>query len=292
MPAGAALPRSADALTPSVAQAERGAADDHPRSPLRTVQVLHALAVAGRGMPLAELALTLQLPKTSLFRLLRALEDGGYVQSRQGVHQLGPQALKLGAALVRGRQLLESARPALERLAQACGETVILGTFDESRTQIVYAVVIEPDHPLRFSIRPGLTRPLYSSATGQVLLSWMSAQECDAYLDEVRLERIASGTVRTVTALRRKLRDIQSSGIAVSVDGMFEGVYSIAAPVFDSGGQVSAGISISAPGSRGAPQEARFAQLLTKTCAELSSMLGHVGVAPAAGSSSNLSRSS
>lgn len=266
---------------------EDGAGDDPPRSPLRTVQVLHALAVAGRAVPLAELALTLQLPKTSLFRLLRALQEGGYVQSRQGVHQLGPQALKLGAALVRGRQLAESARPALERLAEASTETVILGTFDESRTQVVYSVVIEPSHPLRFSIRPGLTKPLYSSATGQVLLSWMPAEEREAYLVNVELQRLASGTVRTVTALRRKLREIRGSGIALSVDGMFEGVHSVAAPVFDAAGQVSAGVSISAPTSRGVPQEERFAQLLTRTCAELSTLLGHAGAAPATRAASN-----
>jgi DNA-binding IclR family transcriptional regulator len=283
MPPGALLRAAAAA---DAAPVHDPSADEHPRSPLRTVQVLHALAVAGRGMPLAELAGTLQLPKTSLFRLLRALEDGGYVQSSQGVHRLGPQALKLGAALVRGRQLSESARPALERLAESCAETVILGTFDDSRTQIVYTVVIEPDHPLRFSIRPGLTKPLYSSATGQVLLSWMPAAEREAYLDGVALERLASGTVRSVTALRRKLRDIRGRGVAVSVDGMFDGVYSIAAPVFDAGGQVPAGVSISAPSSRGAAQEERFSQLLTRTCAEVSSLLGHAGHAPAPGASS------
>jgi len=51
--------------------------DGNPRSPLRTVQVLHALAVAGDGVRLADLATRLALPKTSLFRLLRALEQGG-----------------------------------------------------------------------------------------------------------------------------------------------------------------------------------------------------------------------
>ncbi len=259
---------------------EGGAGEDPPRSPLRTVQVLHALALAGRAVTLAELATHLQLPKTSLYRLLRALEDGGYVQSDQGSHQLGPQALQLGAALVRGRHLAGSARPALERLGQQCGETVILGTLDEGRTQIVYTVVVEPDHPLRFSIRPGLANPLYCSATGQVLLAWMPAEEREAYLAKVHLERLASGTVRSVTALRGVLRSIHSHGVAVSVDGMFDGVYSIAAPIFDATGEVSAAVSISAPSVRGAPQAQRFAQMLAHTCGELSAMLGHTGGTP------------
>ena len=50
--------------------------DANPRSPLRTVQVLHELANAAQAVPLGVLAARLELPKTSLFRLLRALEVG------------------------------------------------------------------------------------------------------------------------------------------------------------------------------------------------------------------------
>ena len=65
--------------------------DSGPRSPLRTVQVLQELAVSATGVQLAVLADRLQLPKTSLFRLLRSLESGGYVTSLNGVHQVGPE---------------------------------------------------------------------------------------------------------------------------------------------------------------------------------------------------------
>lgn len=255
--------------------------DPNPRSPLRTVQVLHELASAGRGVALAELAARLELPKTSLFRLLRALEEGGYVRFDNGVHQLGPQALKLGAALVRNREFPACARPAMEVLAAQCNETVILGTLDDSRTQVVYTEVIEPSTPLRFSIRPGLVKPLYSSAAGQTLLAWMPPAQSAHYFETVEFQRLASGTVRSVTALRRQIRAIRASGIAISVDGMFEGVYSIAAPVFDAGGQVQAGVSISAPSSRGAQHEQRFAALLRKTCEEVSRVLGYAGPYPA-----------
>lgn len=254
--------------------------DANPRSPLRTVQVLHELAVAGQAVPLATLAARLDLPKTSLFRLLRALEQGGYVQSSNGVHQVGPQAIRLGVALVRNRQFPNCAQPTMQWLAAQCNETVILGTYDESRTQIVYTDVIEPSNPLRFSIKPGLTKPLYSSAMGQTLLAWQPADELAHYCKTVQFQRLASNTIGSVAALKRKLKEIRASGVSVSVDGMFEGVYAIAVPVLDASGQVHAGLSISAPSTRGPQQEPKFAALLKKAGEEISRLLGYEGSYP------------
>jgi DNA-binding IclR family transcriptional regulator len=255
--------------------------DSHPRAPLRTLQMLHALAQAGQGLRLVELSARLDMPKTSLFRLLRALEQAGYVSSIGGLHDLGPQAIALGLALGRSRVFPGGARPTMQWLAEQCSETVILGTFDDSRCQIVYIDVIEPSNPLRFSIKPGLTKPLYSSAIGQSLLAWMQAEERARYLASVTFERLASGTVHSVTALKRRIKEVRAHGMAISEDGMFDGVYSIAVPILDAAGRAPAGLSISAPTKRGAAQQDRFASLLRKAGAELSQLLGYSGPYPA-----------
>ena len=254
--------------------------DSNPRSPLRTVQVLHDLAVSGQGVALATLAARLQLPKTSLFRLLRSLEQGGYVTSSNGVHQVGPQAIKLGVALLRNREFPNCARPAMEWLAAECNETVILGTFDDSGMQIVYTEVIEPNNPLRFSIKSGLTKPLYSSAMGQTLVAYMPAERRSRYLQDVAFVRLASNTIASTAALKRKIKEIRADGVSVSVDGMFDGVYSIAAPVVNAAGQVFAGLSISAPSTRGPQQQQKFIGLLKKAGEEISRVLGHTGAYP------------
>ncbi len=253
-----------------------------PRSPLRTVQVLHELAVSATGVPLAVLAARLQLPKTSLFRLLRSLESGGYVISVNGVHQVGPAALKLGAAIIHNRQFPNCARPAMHWLAEHSNETIILGTISESGIDIVYAEVIEATNPLRFTIKAGIVKPLYTSATGQTILAYMPAEEMKHYVKAVKFERYTSKTINTVAILKARLRQVRASGIAISEDGMFEGVYSIGAPVVDAAGAVRAGVSISAPSTRGLKQEKKFATLVTKAGEEISRLLGYTGVYPPA----------
>jgi len=276
------IPKLGSAPTGMKKQALAPKADPNPRAPLRTVQVLYELAQAGQGLRLGQLAARLDMPKTSLFRLLRALEQDGYVSSAAGVHEVGPQAIRLGLALSRGRVFPGGARPTMQWLSEQSSETVILGTFDDSRSQIVYVDVIEPSNPLRFSIKPGLVKPLYSSAIGQCMLAWLPADERASYLASVRLEPLASGTVRSVAALKRRLKDIRASTVSVSEDGMFDGVYSIAVPLFDAAGRVPAGLSISAPSKRGSPQQDRFAALLQKAGAELSQLLGYGGHYPPA----------
>jgi IclR family pca regulon transcriptional regulator len=114
------------------------------------------------------------------------------------------------------------------------------------------------------------------------LLAWLPADERASYLASVRLVPLASGTVRSVAALKRRLKDIRASTVSVSEDGMFDGVYSIAVPLFDAAGRVPAGLSISAPSKRGSPQQDRFAALLQKAGAELSQLLGYGGHYPPA----------
>lgn len=254
--------------------------DSGPRSPLRTVQVLQELALNATGVPLAVLAERLQLPKTSLFRLLRSLESGGYVSSLNGMHQVGTEAVKLGMAIMQNRECPNRARAAMDWLSEKSNETVILGSIDDTGTQVVYSDVIEATNPLRFIIKMGTIKPLYTSASGLAILAYMKPADLQVYLADVQFVRYAPDTISSVAMLKRKLKEIRVKGLAVSVDGMFEGVFSIASPVVNAMGVVRSGLSISAPSTRGIRQEEKFSKLLTQAGSEVSRLLGYTGIYP------------
>jgi DNA-binding IclR family transcriptional regulator len=254
--------------------------DIGPRSPLRTVQVLHELAAAGGAVSLASLSNRLQLPKTSLFRLLRSLEHGGYVVSVNGVHQVGPEALKLGAAIVRNREFPNCARPAMEALSSRTGETIILGTMNANNQDVVYTEVIEASHPLRFSIKVGTASPLYSSASGLTLLAFMRKDALHRYLANIEFVKLAQKTISSQHALLGRLKEIRKAGYTISESGMFDGVFSIAAPVVDGSEQVIAGVSISTPTARGLEQKETFIKLVLQAAEDISRILGYAGTYP------------
>lgn len=232
---------------------------------------------------MADLALKLNLPKTSLFRLLKTLEAGGYVDADSARYTLGAAALKLGAAIIRNRAFPNCALPVMHSISERCGETIILGTLADNRAEVLYAEVIDATNPLRFISQAGSTNPLYGSASGQVILAHMSEVELGSYLKKVKLVKHAPGTVETIAELTRRLNEIRVVGVSFSLEGLVEGVFSVAAPVVDANGVVSAGLSISAPSTRGLKLKHKLKALALEGGEEISRMLGYAGAYPLVG---------
>ena len=254
--------------------------DDTTRSPLRTMQILHELARNASALSLADLSVRLSLPKSSLFRLMKTLESGSYVIAESGGYKMGPATLKLGAAIIQNREFPNCAVPVMQSVSDQCGETIILGTLADNRQEVVYSEVIDATNPLRFISKAGSTNPLYGSASGQVLLAYMPDKELNHYLSSVNFVKHAPGTIETGEALREKLADIRATGVSVSLEGLVEGVFSIAAPVMEMTGRVIAGLSISAPSSRGLKQKGKLRKLALAGGEEISRMLGYTGPYP------------
>lgn len=67
--------------------------------------------------PLAE---RVGLAKSTLYRLLRALAQAGFVEEEGGVYRVGPKAFAVGQAYPK-RSLSQAVRPEMEALARRRG---------------------------------------------------------------------------------------------------------------------------------------------------------------------------
>jgi hypothetical protein len=140
-------------------------AEAGPRAILRVTEVLMAVATKRGGGSLAELSQRLKLPKTSLHRILRTLEQGGFLVEQSGSYQPGPESFRLAdqlRAVSPAATFPACARPEIERLATETGETVTLGVMAEGGAEIVYVDVIESEAALRYALRIGSRRPIYA----------------------------------------------------------------------------------------------------------------------------------
>src|SRR3546814_14109144 len=105
----------------------------------------------------------------------------------------------------------------------------------------------------------------------------MASKARAAYRKAVKLVKHAPGTVETVAELKRRLDDVRAAGVSFSLEGLVEGVFSVAAPVMDANGCVAAGLSISAPSSRGLQLKNRLKLLALDGGEEISRLLGYAG---------------
>ncbi|MFM9845712.1 MAG: IclR family transcriptional regulator [Hyphomicrobiaceae bacterium] len=245
-----------------------------PRSALRVMDILQALAAEAEVLTLAKLSDRLKLPKTSVLSLLRALEGGGYVRSKDGNYALGDQALKLGASLGQARAFPKCARPVLERLARETEETILLGVLSEEGHEISYVDVIESEKPLRFAVRVGNRRPLYCTAAGKAMLAFLSKGFQTKYLAQTKFVKFTPDT-SSKEELIALLSEIRRRGVVVDANGIIDGATGIASPCFDEAGRVSCTLTIAGPTARMLEMRDRIEQLALKAAEELSRILGY-----------------
>jgi DNA-binding IclR family transcriptional regulator len=252
-----------------------------PRSALRVMDILQALAAEPEGLSLAKLSDRLKLPKTSVFSLLRALEGGVYVRGQNGHYTLGDQAFRLGANLVQVRSFPKSARPVLEWLARETDETILLGVLSEEGHEISYVDVIESEKPLRFAVRVGNRRPLYCTAAGKAMLAFLPKSAQSKYLAQTKFVKFTFDT-SSKEELAAMFPDIRRRGVVVDANGIIDGATGIASPCFDAAGVVSCSVTIAGPTTRMLETRARIEQLTLKAAEQISQILGYRGPYPPA----------
>lgn len=278
------MKRAAAALTEST---EPLADDPHegigpPRAPVRSLNILQRLVRSSGGLTLSQLATALEIPKTSVLSLLKALVQAGYVNTDGMRYALGPESLQLGTLIAAratapdASQLPAIAQPFLESLAEHSGETVFVLTLTEDRQSVVYVARAESAHPIRFMASIGEKRPLYSSSGGRTLLAFFTEEEQEEYLRGLKPIAFTSRTVTDKNRIRKMLREIRRSGIASTVDDTHVGVSAYGMPIHSSGGGVIAALVLAAPTERAGPKSARLVELLRESATALSRAMGYL----------------
>lgn len=261
---------------------EAGREDAGPRAILRVPEVLMAIAASGGGTAMGELAQALNLPKTSLHRMLRTLEHGGYVVREQGLYRPGPESFRLAAALGQAEpsaQFPACARGVLEGLAAESGETVMLSVLSDRLTESVYLDVIESASPLRFSMRPGNRRPLFSIASGKAMLAFQPAVQQQRYLGQADFVAFTSETTRS-EEMPTLLARARASGVVYDRNGIVDGASGVASPVFNREGEAFCAVSIAGPTERMDARRAELEQLVLDAGQRISRILGYTGAYP------------
>lgn len=255
------------------------------RAILRVPEVLREIAATPGGLSLANLARRLDIPKASLFRILRTLESGGYLVEQQGVFRVGGVGLELARIIglhAPAQAFPACARPVMEWLADETGETVLLGALDEVSMDVAYLDVLDSPLAIRFTVPVGDRRPLYCAASGKAVLAFLPDEQRQAYLDTTRFQAFTPNTCDRAS-LAEDIAAIRASGIAFDQGGRVEEASGIACPVFNSQERVFAALSVAGPAARIARQKDRFGQLLLRAGERLSRGMGSRAPYPPAG---------
>ena len=204
-------------------------------------------AVAARPAGVTALAERLTLPKSTVARLLDALERLGAVERDGLLWRIGPAVATLASTVSIERSLAALVRPHLVALVRTLGEDAGLGLPDGYLVH--YVDQVESENAVQVRDWTGTRAPLHTTPSGLVMLAEWPEEARERYL-ESELERLTPNTVVDADALRRRLDDAREHGHAWGREEFVEGINSVAAPVRDARGKAIAALHCHGPAYR------------------------------------------
>lgn len=210
----------------------------------RALAILRAFTAAAPELSVSELARAVGLHKSTVHRLLATLERTGFVaqDAASRRYRLGLPLFELGSLVVNTMELRRLARPHLEEIHRACGETVHLGMLDEG--EVVYIDKIESTRRVRMYSQVGRRAPAHCTALGKVLLAYLPDAALTELIDRRGLRRYTSSTITSPKELRDHCALIRRQGYALDAGEHEELIQCAAAPIADHTGRAVAAVSV------------------------------------------------
>ncbi len=212
----------------------------------RAFAVLRSLTAGPAGV--TDIADRVELPKSTVSRLLSTLEELGAVEQVAvgGEYRIGWAMLELAAAARPGRSLVSVARPHLAELNRLTGEAAGISIPDG--IEMLYLDQLTPDSELQVRDWTGHRIPMHAVPSGQVVLA--SDPELVARVTDGPLTRFTEHTITSAVELQKRLALVDHDGYAWAFEEFAVGLNSVAAAVRAEDGHVIASLHVYGPASR------------------------------------------
>jgi IclR family transcriptional regulator, acetate operon repressor len=214
------------------------------QSGARILAALEKIAIH-QPVGISDLARSLNANLSAVQRAVQTLADEGWIRAAPGKPvrwELTPRIHSVSQHAYGGHDLRRRARPELEALRDATGETVVLNVPDDGKFIVVD--VLESPHYLRIAAPVGLIVSPRGSATSRALLPYMAREQQIQYLGEEPDAAMLADFAETI-----------EQGCAISIGDVVPGSTNIAAPIFELDGRPVGTVLVSAPSDRATEED-------------------------------------
>lgn len=227
---------------------------DTIQSVARAFKILEVIAAQPNGVGVTEIAQQVALPKSTVARFLSTLEGVRAIERLAGGegYRIGPGVISLVAQVPFSKHLATVARPFLQELAQATGETTNLCLPDGDQAH--YVDQVNSLHHIQIQDWIGFRFPLHVVSSGKLFLAHWPEAQLARYLARP-LERYAEKTITDPAHLRAELQIIRGQGYAWAIQEFDDEIVGLAVPIWDEAGHMIASISVGGPRYRFPPPD-------------------------------------
>lgn len=213
-------------------------------SVLKAVKVLRCLSSEATRLTVTEVSRRLDLPKSSVSRLMREMMDCGLLQrdDRIGAYSPGVLLFQLGNLYRQHFNLFDLIDETVKRLVAETGHTGYIGVLQEG--DLVALRSFQGRHPVRYVMEAGQRGPAYGISLGKALLARKPDDELRALYSE-RLDPVVSNAPERLEDLLAEIAVIRERGWATANSRLLPGVRSIGVAVGGADQDQAVGFSLS-----------------------------------------------
>lgn len=242
----------------------------------RALQLLEILAEHPKGMQPKEIEEVLELNKVTVHRLLATLENRGFIERMGNAYVIGLKLVELSSMKLSNVELKTEAAPYLRELVTRLGLPVQMAILEG--TEAVFIDKIESRNSFRMYSQIGKRIPLYASGVGKVLLLQEGDEEIRQKLDTVEFTAFTPKTLTSVEEVIEAVKVARKKGYAVDDEEHEEGIFCVAAPIYDYRDKVIAAISVGDVNKQFIKgTNTKQIELIKETAKEISKRLGYLG---------------
>lgn len=250
---------------------------NHVKSVLKAFSIMEELDQAGE-LSIGEISERLSMDKATVHRLINTAKDAGYINQNLGNKKYANsfKLLDMGNRVMERTGVKNVARPFLENLWEATGETINLGI--SVNRKIIYIDKIESSLTIKVGQDIGTTVPIYCSGLGKAILAFTPEEEQINMLDNVILNKHTHNTIISKDKLIEALRMVRDAGYSIDDEEYVVGLICVSAPIFNYHKVPIAAISISCPKYRfdESSHLQQFTTLVKDAALKISRQMGYI----------------
>lgn len=216
----------------------------------KALSVLDAVADRGRPVRFAELLEESPYPKATLYRFVQTLTKQGMLtfDPERQTYTPGLRLVRLAHAAWQTSSLAPIARPHLDALSRATGETVHLAQLDAG--QVLYVDKRNAVDPVEMFSQAGKVGPAYCTGVGKAMLAHLPEAELAPVLQRQAWHHFTAKTITDAAAMGAELAAIRARGHAFDDEEHEPGIICVAVPVLTRGGRLLGALSVTSTTTR------------------------------------------
>ncbi|MDN4490307.1 IclR family transcriptional regulator [Demequina sp. SYSU T00068] len=239
------------------------------------LRILAHLATQRGPVAASAIAGALDLPRSTVYRLLGVMAERGFVVhlAEQRLYGLGLVAYELSSGFARQQPLARLGAPVLGGLVDRAGESGHLAVLHG--TDVVY--IVEERAPRRPTLVTdvGVRLPALATATGRAILAALpDAQRRAVFPGRAAFEAVPEGSPRSPAELRELVRLTRERGFAEEDGSVTPGLASVAVAVRDHTGWPVAAIAVTFPSERDPASREALVGEVARAATELERRVG------------------